>query len=98
MDGDRKLEEVCHGQGGRGFGKPFPVAFDLKECGGKRLERSVLLQLSEHHVACKAVFEGRCQVARALHFLTSTFPASRCTRVIAARALTVLQRRRIWRW
>ena len=81
--------------GGRGFGKPFPVAFDLKECGGKRLERSVLLQLNEQHVACKAVFEGRGQVARALDFLTSTFTASRCTRVIAARALTVLQRRRI---
>ena len=96
MDGDGRREEVCTGQEeGGGFGKPFPVAFDLKECGGKRLERSVLLQLSEHHVACKAVFEGRGQVARALDFLTSTFTASRCTRVIAARALTVLQRRRI---
>ncbi len=80
-----------HGTGGeRGFSKPFPVAFDLKKCGGKRLERSVLLQLSEQHVACKAVFEGRGQVARTLDFHTSTFTASRCTRVIAARALTVL--------
>ena len=82
-------------EGGRGFGKPFLVAFDLKKCGGKRLERSVLLQSGEQHAACKAVFERGGEVARALDFLAATFPASRCTSVIAARSLTLLQRRRI---
>ena len=55
---------------------PFPVAFDLKKRGGKRLERSLSLQSGEQHAACKEVFEGRSQVARALDFLATTFPAS----------------------
>jgi hypothetical protein len=51
----------------------------LKKRGGKRLERS-----GEQHAACKEVFEGRGQVARALDFLSTTLPAKRCTRVIIA--------------
>jgi hypothetical protein len=90
IDGDGRPGEVCTGQVGGGFRKPFSVAFDLKNCGGKRLERSLLLQSGEQHAACKAVFEGRGQVARALGFLATTFPAKRCTRVIDARALTLL--------
>ena len=68
----------------------FPVAFDLRKCGGKLSKRSVTLQSSQQHAACKAVFERGGQVARALGFLATTFPASRSTRVIAARALTLL--------